>query len=286
MAVNEITVGRGYPLPHPDNLLDEDVQRIRNALSAVDGDMAALIALGLLAGRFNGALTIAGDLFVKGERVGTTLSAGDTKLEIKDTGVDGHLSLIANGIEVARFGAIHPTTTDNPVTSLLNGFGLLTPRGPLRLQAAHGTTSAHGTPGAGASLQFFGGNADPAVSDAAGGLVNIGAGNSTGTAQGAPISFKAGNSDTGPGGNIQFTGGSGGTPGYIRFRSAPTLPAIDLTSTAFAPLIDNSLSLGTASYRWANIHTHAITFADGSVMTTAENTGSETLTLSRHFLSM
>lgn len=30
---------RGYPLPHPDNLLTQDVQRLRQSLVAIDRDV-------------------------------------------------------------------------------------------------------------------------------------------------------------------------------------------------------------------------------------------------------
>ena len=105
MAVNEITVGRGYPLPHPDNLLDEDVQRIRNALSAVDSDVAALIALGLLAGRFNGSLTITGDLFVEGERVAVeaaTLEVADNRVVLNKGEMGPGVTAGEAGLEVDR----------------------------------------------------------------------------------------------------------------------------------------------------------------------------------------
>lgn len=42
MAIDNRTTGRNYPLPHPSNLLAEDVQRLRDALTAIDGDVAAL----------------------------------------------------------------------------------------------------------------------------------------------------------------------------------------------------------------------------------------------------
>jgi hypothetical protein len=41
MAVNQTTTGRGYPLPYPSNLLAEDVQRLRDALQAIDNDISA-----------------------------------------------------------------------------------------------------------------------------------------------------------------------------------------------------------------------------------------------------
>ena len=42
MAIDNRTTGRNYPLPHPSNLLAEDVQRLRDALTAIDGDVVAL----------------------------------------------------------------------------------------------------------------------------------------------------------------------------------------------------------------------------------------------------
>lgn len=41
MPVNQTTTGRGYPLPYPSNRLAEDVQRLRDALQAIDNDMTA-----------------------------------------------------------------------------------------------------------------------------------------------------------------------------------------------------------------------------------------------------
>lgn len=41
MPVNQATTGRGYPLPYPSNLLAEDVQRLRDALQAIDNDITA-----------------------------------------------------------------------------------------------------------------------------------------------------------------------------------------------------------------------------------------------------
>lgn len=34
------TSPRGYPLPHPDHLLSEDALRLREAITAIDADMA------------------------------------------------------------------------------------------------------------------------------------------------------------------------------------------------------------------------------------------------------
>ena len=41
MAIDNRTTGRNYPLPHPSNLLAEDVQRLRDALNAIDADVLA-----------------------------------------------------------------------------------------------------------------------------------------------------------------------------------------------------------------------------------------------------
>lgn len=41
MPVNQTTTGRGYPLPYPSNLLAEDVQRLRDALQAIDNDITS-----------------------------------------------------------------------------------------------------------------------------------------------------------------------------------------------------------------------------------------------------
>lgn len=42
MAIDNRTTGRNYPLPHPSNLLAEDVQRLRDALNAIDADVTQL----------------------------------------------------------------------------------------------------------------------------------------------------------------------------------------------------------------------------------------------------
>jgi hypothetical protein len=42
MAIDNRTTGRNYPLPHPSNLLAEDVQRLRDALNAIDADVVQL----------------------------------------------------------------------------------------------------------------------------------------------------------------------------------------------------------------------------------------------------
>lgn len=41
MAINDTTTNRGYQLPNAANLLAEDVVRLRAALNAIDGDVAA-----------------------------------------------------------------------------------------------------------------------------------------------------------------------------------------------------------------------------------------------------
>lgn len=41
MPVNQTTTGRAYPLPYPSNLLADDVQRLRDALQAIDNDITA-----------------------------------------------------------------------------------------------------------------------------------------------------------------------------------------------------------------------------------------------------
>lgn len=42
MAIDNRTTGRNYPLPHPSNLLADDVQRLRDALNAIDADVVQL----------------------------------------------------------------------------------------------------------------------------------------------------------------------------------------------------------------------------------------------------
>lgn len=38
--MDDYTEHRSYPLPHPDNMLDEDVLRLRDALTQIDADIA------------------------------------------------------------------------------------------------------------------------------------------------------------------------------------------------------------------------------------------------------
>ncbi|CAO3418766.1 LamG-like jellyroll fold domain-containing protein [Azospirillum doebereinerae] len=42
MVLHDDRTGRGYPLPHPDNLLEDDVQRLRDAIDGLDRDATAL----------------------------------------------------------------------------------------------------------------------------------------------------------------------------------------------------------------------------------------------------
>jgi hypothetical protein len=41
---DERTPGRGYPLPHPDNTMQADIERLRVTLVAADADVTAQIA--------------------------------------------------------------------------------------------------------------------------------------------------------------------------------------------------------------------------------------------------
>ena len=41
---DERTSGRGYPLPHPDNTMQADIERLRVTLVAADADVTAQIA--------------------------------------------------------------------------------------------------------------------------------------------------------------------------------------------------------------------------------------------------
>ena len=41
---DERTSGRGYPLPHPDNTMQADIERLRTTLVAADADVTAQIA--------------------------------------------------------------------------------------------------------------------------------------------------------------------------------------------------------------------------------------------------
>ena len=41
---NERTSGRDYPLPHPDNTMQADIERLRTTLVAADADVTAQIA--------------------------------------------------------------------------------------------------------------------------------------------------------------------------------------------------------------------------------------------------
>lgn len=100
MTVNDTTAGRGYPLPHPDNRLSVDVARLREALSGIDGDMTALIALGLLSGQFRGSLTITGDLLVSGEKV----RVDAVTLEVKDNTVTLNKGEPGSGVTAGSAG--------------------------------------------------------------------------------------------------------------------------------------------------------------------------------------
>jgi hypothetical protein len=41
---DERTSGRGYPLPHPDNTMQADIERLRTTLVAADADVTDQIA--------------------------------------------------------------------------------------------------------------------------------------------------------------------------------------------------------------------------------------------------
>jgi hypothetical protein len=41
-AHNDQTLNKGYPLPHPDNLMPDDVERLRQTITNIDGDIAGL----------------------------------------------------------------------------------------------------------------------------------------------------------------------------------------------------------------------------------------------------
>ncbi len=41
-AHDDRTPNRNYPLPHPDNMMAEDVERLRETLGQIDGDIQAL----------------------------------------------------------------------------------------------------------------------------------------------------------------------------------------------------------------------------------------------------
>ena len=36
------TPNRDYPLPHPDNMMPDDVERLRNTITGIDGDVQGL----------------------------------------------------------------------------------------------------------------------------------------------------------------------------------------------------------------------------------------------------
>ena len=40
---DERTPGRGYPLPHPDNTMQADIERLRTTLVVADADVSAQI---------------------------------------------------------------------------------------------------------------------------------------------------------------------------------------------------------------------------------------------------
>jgi hypothetical protein len=53
MPIDDRTLNRDYPKPSPDNLLNEDVLRLRDALDDIDGDVAAVLATLLLKAAIN-----------------------------------------------------------------------------------------------------------------------------------------------------------------------------------------------------------------------------------------
>ena len=38
--INETTVNKNYPLPHPKNIASQDVERIATAIDMIDGDVS------------------------------------------------------------------------------------------------------------------------------------------------------------------------------------------------------------------------------------------------------
>jgi hypothetical protein len=56
MPVDQQTTGRGYKLPHPTNLLTEDVQRLRDALQAIDNDVSARLTASGVQGAVDAAI--------------------------------------------------------------------------------------------------------------------------------------------------------------------------------------------------------------------------------------
>lgn len=41
-AHDDHTPNRDYPLPHPDNLMPDDVERLRNTITGIDSDVQGL----------------------------------------------------------------------------------------------------------------------------------------------------------------------------------------------------------------------------------------------------
>jgi hypothetical protein len=41
-AHDDRTSNRDYPLPHPDNLMPDDVERLRQSITGIDGDIQGL----------------------------------------------------------------------------------------------------------------------------------------------------------------------------------------------------------------------------------------------------
>lgn len=56
MTTETSTSNRGYPLPYPSNLLAADVLRLRDALNAIDVDMAARPEAAAITSQINAAI--------------------------------------------------------------------------------------------------------------------------------------------------------------------------------------------------------------------------------------
>lgn len=108
MTVDNITGSRGYPLPDPANLLDEDVLRLIDALNAIDADMGSVMA-----GLLSKAALVHGHLIVD---VSGLQAALDGKLAVGATLAFSSLSGVSIGGATNGMFLRHDGTNWSPVS--------------------------------------------------------------------------------------------------------------------------------------------------------------------------
>jgi molybdopterin converting factor small subunit len=91
MPYSQETGGRGYPLPFVSNPLQNDVERIREALRRIDEDIHALmhgaVTLAELNAKISGTPKIAGDAVATSSTNGLMSAADKTKLDGLGAGI-------------------------------------------------------------------------------------------------------------------------------------------------------------------------------------------------------